>query len=161
MVLKKLLNFALAIIVAVILFSTCDSPIIPRPSIPKNISREAYENSYTYRNRWINSFVQDYSYLFPEEEMPHIENKLRSVDYDYIYWFIKTCNNYTIDPNEMLSISIWSGLWGIDRMMLGDDGWAFFKKITVGGLGIMYIYDICTVKSRTRDHNYEIIKKYI
>jgi TM2 domain-containing membrane protein YozV len=41
----------------------------------------------------------------------------------------------------LLSVSL--GFMGIDRFFRGEVGWGVVKLITVGGLGVWYLVDIC------------------
>ncbi len=56
-------------------------------------------------------------------------------------------------------LSILLGSLGIDRFYLGYTGMGVLKLLTVGGFGILYIYDIimiCTGKLKPADgSNYE------
>jgi TM2 domain-containing membrane protein YozV len=42
-----------------------------------------------------------------------------------------------------LVLSVCLGILGIDRFYKGEAGWGVLKLISVGGLGIWYLVDIC------------------
>jgi TM2 domain-containing membrane protein YozV len=58
------------------------------------------------------------------------------------------------DPRTMRLISIFLGVFGVDRFLLGQTGMGIFKLLTLGGLGIWLIADWFSVADKVRDRNY-------
>lgn len=55
---------------------------------------------------------------------------------------------------NMQFISVILGWSGIDRMLLGDMGIGLFKLFTLGGFGMIMLFDWFTIGGRTRKYNY-------
>ena len=55
---------------------------------------------------------------------------------------------------NMQFISIILGWSGIDRMLLGDIGIGLLKLFTLGGFGIIMLFDWLTIAHKTRRYNY-------
>lgn len=55
---------------------------------------------------------------------------------------------------NMQFISVILGWSGIDRMLLGDLGTGLFKLVTLGGFGLIMLFDWLTIGGRTRRYNY-------
>lgn len=55
---------------------------------------------------------------------------------------------------NMQFISIVLGWSGIDRMLIGDIGLGLLKLCTLGGFGLMMLYDWFTIVHKTRYYNY-------
>lgn len=56
-------------------------------------------------------------------------------------------------PGTVQMISVFPGSLGVDRFYLGEIALGFLKYITLGGLGIWWIIDMYTAKSRCRAYN--------
>ena len=59
------------------------------------------------------------------------------------------------DPTTLLLVSLFLGVLGIDRFMLGDVGMGVLKLLTGGVCGIMTIVDWFTIQKKTKEHNFE------
>jgi TM2 domain-containing membrane protein YozV len=45
-------------------------------------------------------------------------------------------------------LSVYLGIFGVDRFYRREVGWGVVKLITIGGLGIWYLVDICVFAYR-------------
>ena len=59
------------------------------------------------------------------------------------------------DPTTILLVSIFVGVLGIDRFMLGDTGMGILKLLTGGVCGVLTIIDWFSVQKKARDLNYK------
>ncbi len=103
----------------------------------------------TERQNAVNLFLAKSADFYPEEKHPVIRQKLLAMDGDLNF----ICP--VLDPDKMLLYSIFGGVFGIDRFILGEKFWGAVKFLTGGGFGILWLYDVFTIKSRTREKNYE------
>lgn len=56
-------------------------------------------------------------------------------------------------PSTVQVIAVFPGSLGVDRFYLGEKWMGFLKYITLGGVGIWWILDIMSAKSRCRAYN--------
>lgn len=94
-----------------------------------------------------------YGSKLPAISLPMVREQLRTMDYN-------TANMVFVqmkDPTLVLVISILFGVYGIDRIYLGDVGLGILKLLTCGGLGIWWLIDLFLVMDRTREKNLEKI----
>jgi len=61
------------------------------------------------------------------------------------------------DPTTILLVSLFLGVLGIDRFMLGETGIGILKLLTGGVCGILAIIDWFTVQKKAREINYNNI----
>ena len=59
------------------------------------------------------------------------------------------------DPTTLLVVSLFFGVLGIDRIMLGETSLGVAKLLTCGGLLVWAIVDWFSIMDRTRELNYE------
>ena len=62
------------------------------------------------------------------------------------------------EPTTALIISIFGGVYGIDRFYIGDTGMGVGKLLTCGGLGIWAIIDWFMIQGATREKNMQIFQ---
>ena len=58
------------------------------------------------------------------------------------------------DPTTLLLVSIFLGVLGIDRFMLGDTGMGILKLLTGGCCGILTIIDWFSISKKTKELNF-------
>ena len=58
------------------------------------------------------------------------------------------------DPTTMLLVSIFLGVLGIDRFMLGETGMGILKLLTCGVCGVLTIIDWFSVQKKAKELNY-------
>jgi TM2 domain-containing membrane protein YozV len=59
------------------------------------------------------------------------------------------------DPTTALLISIFAGVYGIDRFYIGDTGMGVGKLLTCGGFGVWAIVDWFLIQGATKEKNIE------
>ena len=87
----------------------------------------------------------------PEEKIVYLKDKLRTMDDDK-FSLISTVQMK--DPNTVLLVSIFLGVLGIDRFMIGDTGMGILKLLTCGCCGVLTIIDWFTISKKTRELNF-------
>jgi hypothetical protein len=88
---------------------------------------------------------------FPAEKMPLIQEKLQYFPEAKINLLYST---ELKDPTVILMISIFIGVFGIDRFVLGDVGLGVAKLLTGGGCGIWAIIDIFFTYKKSKEVNF-------
>jgi len=88
---------------------------------------------------------------FPAEKLPNVKEKLLSLEDDK-FDLIQMIQ--LKDPTISLIISLFFGVLGIDRMLIGDIGLGVAKLLTAGGCGIWTIIDWFYIMEATREKNY-------
>ena len=91
------------------------------------------------------------NWYFPEEKIVYLKDKLRTMDDDK-FSLISTVQMK--DPNTVLLVSIFLGVLGIDRFMIGDTGMGILKLLTCGCCGVLTIIDWFTISKKTRELNF-------
>ena len=110
----------------------------------------------TERQNAVNIFMAKYADFYPEEKLSFIREKLLVMDKHRFTFIFEV-----LDPDKMFLYSIFGGILGIDRFILGENFWGAVKFLTGGGFGILWIYDVFTIKSRTRENNFKRLEYYI
>lgn len=64
------------------------------------------------------------------------------------------------NPSTVQVIAVFPGSLGVDRFYLGEIAKGFLKYITFGGIGIWWILDIISAKSRCRAANCRKVLEY-
>ena len=99
----------------------------------------------------IDMFIMTNQKYFPEEKIVYLKDKLRTMDDDK-FSLISTVQMK--DPNTVLLVSIFLGVLGIDRFMIGDTGMGILKLLTCGCCGVLTIIDWFTISKKTRELNF-------
>ena len=86
----------------------------------------------------IDMYIMTNQKYYPEEKIVYLKDKLRTMD-DEKFSLISTIE--LKDPTTLLLVSIFLGVLGIDRFMLGDTGMGILKLLTAGCCGILVIID--------------------
>ncbi len=60
-------------------------------------------------------------------------------------------------PTTVLLVSVFLGQIGIDRFMIGNTLMGIVKLLTSGGLGFIWLWDICTIRGKVKELNYQQI----
>lgn len=100
----------------------------------------------------IHEILKEYGEYFAEKDLPLIENLMMKYDAEEAREIIKTAG--LKKPSTIQKVSIFGGWWGIDRFMVGDVDLGIVKLISLGGLGILNIFDIFYLKKRVQDNNF-------
>lgn len=64
-------------------------------------------------------------------------------------------------PGKMLLISIFFGMLGVDRFLIGNIGKGIGKLLTGGGLGIWWLVDWFLITGTTKRYNMNILMKIL
>lgn len=91
---------------------------------------------------------------FPQDKIVYLKDKLRTMDEDK---FSLLSSIDLKDPSTLLLVSIFVGVLGIDRFMIGDTGMGILKLLTGGCCGILAIIDWFTISKRTKELNFNKI----
>lgn len=90
----------------------------------------------------------------------HKLRKLRK-QYGHISGFSNSelANSSSNDKKAWITflLALFWGYFGVDRFYLGEVGLGILKFMTVGGVGIWWVIDIFTAKSRTRQYNEKMV----
>ena len=65
------------------------------------------------------------------------------------------------DPTTILLVSIFLGVLGIDRFMIGDTGMGILKLLTGGCCGILALVDWFTISKKTKELNFNKVMSLI
>ncbi len=109
------------------------------------------ENSKKYKETLADRFLVLNQEDLPEGRIPQIREALLECSVKRLNAFQKmNCRKV----HNMQFISLILGWAGVDRMLLGDFGMGLLKLLTLGGFGLIMLYDWFTVAGRTRNYNY-------
>ena len=98
----------------------------------------------------IDMFIMTNQKYFPAEKIMYLKDKLRTMDEEK---FALVSTIELKDPTTILLVSIFLGVLGIDRFMIGDTGMGILKLLTGGLCGIMTIVDWFTISKKTKQLN--------
>lgn len=106
----------------------------------------------------IDMFIMTNQKYFPAEKIMYLKDKLRTLDEEK-FSLVSTIE--LKDPTTILLVSLFLGVLGIDRFMLGDTGMGILKLLTGGLCGILTIIDWFTVSKMTKDLNFNNVMALI
>lgn len=99
----------------------------------------------------VDMFVMTNQKYLPAEKIVFVKQKLMEADESK--FALVSAVDFK-DPTTILLVSIFLGVLGIDRFMLGDTGMGVLKLLTGGVCGIMTIVDWFTVSKKAKEVNY-------
>lgn len=103
--------------------------------------------------------VYDYMYdkksYFPKETIDDLMETLIDCDEEA---FEKIKKAHLKSPALIQIISIFLGIYGIDRLLIGDYAMGILKLFTGGGVLLLWIGDIFNIRQSTMEYNYYKIK---
>lgn len=106
----------------------------------------------------IDMFVMTNKKFFPEEKIMFLKEKLRTIDEEK---FSMISAMDFKDPTTILLVSIFLGVLGIDRFMIGDIGMGVLKLLTLGCCGILCIIDWFSISKKTKELNFNKVMTLI
>ena len=106
----------------------------------------------------IDMYVMTNQKYFPEGKIVYLKDKLRTMD-DEKFSLISTIEMK--DPTTILLVSIFLGVLGIDRFMIGDTGMGILKLLTGGCCGILALVDWFTISKKTKELNFNKVMSLI
>lgn len=92
--------------------------------------------------------------MFPEGEIAKIKHHLSESEEEKFYQIKRI---QFLDPLNIFISSIFLGIFGVDRFLLGDRILGLIKLLTLGGIGIWLVIDCCTVIKRTKSINSKLL----
>lgn len=99
----------------------------------------------------VDMFIMTNQKYFPAEKMVYLKDKLRTMDEEK-FSLVSTIE--LKDPTTLLLISLFLGVLGVDRFMLGDTGMGVLKLLTAGCCGILTIIDWFSITKKTKELNF-------
>ena len=99
----------------------------------------------------VDMYIMTNQKYFPEEKIIFLKDKLRTMDEEK---FTLVSAVELKDPTVILLVSLFLGVLGIDRFMLGETGMGILKLLTAGGCGILAIIDWFTVSKKAKELNF-------
>lgn len=106
----------------------------------------------------IDMYIMTNQKYFPEGKIVYLKDKLRTMD-DEKFSLISTIEMK--DPTTILLVSIFLGVLGIDRFMIGDTGMGILKLLTCGCCGILTIVDWFTISKKAKELNFNKVMSLI
>ena len=99
----------------------------------------------------IDTFVITNQKYLPKEKIVFLKQKLANATDDQCEL---AASVEFKDPTTVLILSIFLGVLGVDRFMIGDIGIGILKLLTAGCCGILTIIDWFTIQKKTKELNY-------
>lgn len=99
----------------------------------------------------IDMFIMTNQKYLPAEKIVFIKEKLKNIDEER-FSLVSTVEFK--DPTTILLVSLFLGVLGIDRFMLGETGMGILKLLTCGLCGILTIIDWFTVQKKAKELNF-------
>ena len=90
--------------------------------------------------------------------MPYVREKL--LEMDEAKWSALSMIQFK-KPTTALILSLFLGLYGIDRFYLGQTGMGVGKLLTCGGLFVWAFIDLFLITGATKDVNYNKLQAYL
>ena len=99
----------------------------------------------------VDMYIMSNQKYFPAEKIMYLKEKLLSMD--EAKFSMVSCVELK-DPTTVLIVSLFLGVLGIDRFMIGDTGLGILKLLTCGGCGILAFIDWFTVPKKAKEVNF-------
>ena len=106
----------------------------------------------------IDMFIMTNQKYFPAEKIVFLKEKLRTIDEDK---FSLVSSIELKDPTTILLVSLFLGVLGIDRFMIGDTGMGVLKLLTCGCCGILTIIDWFSISKKAKEVNFNKVMTLI
>lgn len=106
----------------------------------------------------IDMFIMTNQKYFPPEKIMYLKDKLRTMDEEK---FSLVSTIALKDPTTILLVSIFLGVLGIDRFMIGDTGMGILKLLTGGVCGVLALVDWFTISKKTKELNFNNVMALI
>ncbi len=100
----------------------------------------------------VDLFIGTMGNKFPEDKMMLLREQLLNMP-DERFTMIQIAPYK--DPTTLLLFSIFLGVYGVDRFLLGETGLGVLKLLTCGGLGVWTIVDWFLIIGKTKEWNYQ------
>ena len=106
----------------------------------------------------VDMFIMTNGSYIPEEKVPFVRESLLSLD-DSKWAMVSTIQFK--NPTTALILSIFLGVWGVDRFYIGSTGVGVGKLLTCGGCGVWTIIDCFLISGATKEQNYNKLQTYL
>jgi len=109
-------------------------------------------------NNKLDMWIMSNGKYFPAERLPIVQEKLAQLPESKINLL------YALelkDPMMILIISIFLGVLGVDRFLLGDIGLGIAKLLTAGGCGVWAIIDIFFTHNKAKELNFMTVMQIV
>ena len=95
---------------------------------------------------------------FPDTKTIYLKEKLLASD-EKTYALLLTIP--LRNPKLFFFISLFFGLFGLDRFLLGEFGMGVLKLLTFGFCGFVLLYDWLTIQNQVKEKNFHKVMLYI
>ena len=106
----------------------------------------------------VDMFIMTNGSYIHEEKVPLVRESLLSLD-DSKWAMVSTIQFK--NPTTALILSIFLGVWGVDRFYIGSTGVGVGKLLTCGGCGVWTIIDWFLISGATKEQNYNKLQTYL
>lgn len=106
----------------------------------------------------VNLYLEKYGDYYKASHHAIIKQALCAVPDKY---FDEVAGTKLLNPAHMQIASVFGGLLGCDRFLLGDKTMGLVKMFLLGGCGVISLIDIFTIQDKAREKNYETMMKSI
>ncbi len=106
----------------------------------------------------VDMYMMSNQKFFPEEKVLFLRDKLELLD-DRKFNMIAGMD--LKDPSTMCVISVFLGIFGIDRFMLEETGMGVLKLLTLGGLGVLALVDAVSIQKRVKEYNFKRVMRFL
>ena len=109
-------------------------------------------------SEFIDGFSTTYSGYFSPDKLKYLSDKMKNQKVEKM---IKVCNCGLKKPSEVLFVSVFLGIFGVDRFLIGDVGMGVLKLLTLGGCGLLSVADWFMIAERVREKNFKAVMEYL
>lgn len=102
----------------------------------------------------VDMYIMANQKYLPAEKIVYVKDKLLRADEDK-FNLLSTVEFK--DPTTILLVSIFLGVLGVDRFMLGETGMGILKLLTGGVCGILAIIDWFSVQKKAKEKNFNVL----
>jgi TM2 domain-containing membrane protein YozV len=95
---------------------------------------------------------------FPPEKMGALKSALENIDQSKLNALMSL--DYK-SPMIVFLLAFFLGGFSIDRFILGDPGIAVARFLTLQGLGVWGIIELCTSFKRAREYNFKLVQSVL
>ena len=138
-------------------FGTCCAESPEEIKLAKAIVSEIVQKNKTDEEKRelnkskIRNFITKNKGYLPDDKIPQIKRVLMALSLEELENILDI---ELTSPELIQVISIFLGIIGIDRLLIGSYGMFLLKFFTAGNFGILWLYDVCTIKGKVREKNY-------
>ena len=103
-------------------------------------------------------FFEEYGSYLSADKIMYLKDKMKMMDKKRLYgiYTLKMTN-----PRYVFIVSVFPGIFGVDRFLIGDTHIGLLKLLTLGGCGILLVTDWLTIAETIRDLNFNVILEYL